>query len=475
VTEVEANAAKIEPDVPKRQHSDEEVGAEVDERLASLAQARLDAAKGQTAASPVTPESVPTPPSASAGPAPAGAEAAPKAPPSPEELARTITDVLGPVDLVRVSPDDPRIPAALRIDAARAANLKWRVPEEIVGVVCGCSPQPLFALVFTEFKQFKEFKETSLVFKDASFTMWPRERLKPTSVLWLRSPDGIPRDLGYGSVTWVGAGIVPVAVPTWAAERCLRRGGPVPEAQFSEIKWPSDINAMLVVAWYEEKFGPRYRVSGRKVTLNTTFWARFAARTNGLKFMIGENVFFVEREGKQIRIPDEDVLRMVMEYLRKMSTVTRAFPTAGLRPSAAKQVVEELKVAVATRLPARDETLAEFLDLRVERRGGHSLTVEDLYAAYYVFCKTEGRPRYWPRVFTRMIAAILEKKFGVLKSHDLEVTGDDGLPHARRGFHGLRLKEEGQRPTDALDGADVADAPDGTAQTSNIAAPASPA
>jgi hypothetical protein len=225
------------------------------------------------------------------------------------------------------------------------------------------------------------------------------------------------------------------------------------------------VEAIFVVPRLEQSFGPRYQgTGGMKTILNATFWAHLVGHKTGIKFITGENVFFVEHEGNRVRLPDEAVLKIVMEILRQSSTIDSGFPTATLRPALAKQVVGEMKLALAICLPGLKETLTQFLDIRVERRNGHGLTSQELYTDYREFCHAMNRPRYLPPVFTRLIARVLEKEFGVLKSHDLERPGADGVPHSRRGFHGLTLKRQNQDQETSPDAPDAADAPDGNSQ-----------
>jgi hypothetical protein len=387
----------------------------------------------------------------------------------PEDLATLVAAVFGQVELVFVNSDDLRIPASLQITDEHAAGLRWAGPKVIAAVVCGHAPQSLHAIVFSDEKQFTEFKEANPALIDTLVTWWPLDPENSINVLWLRCSDGIAKDVSCGPLTWVGTGVVPVAIAHLETKHFIRKQGPIAEVKFSEIKWPPEMKNAFDIGRLEESFGPRYTcIGGNKTILNGTFWASFVAQRTGLTFVVDKNAFSVSDNGA-VQVPDENVLLTVMQILRKASTVDYGFPSANLRPAMAKKIVEEMKLVTALLLPGKKEALDEYLDTRVEKCFGHSLTVLELYSDYRDFCEGRRFHHYPPTAFQRLIADVLEKKFGVMKSHDIERPGNDGLPRARRGFHALSLKDLDQEmPADVSDVAGGADTPDGTVQPSKL-------
>jgi len=404
-------------------------------------------------------------PPADASPASDSSETTPgRNPPALDDVIETLNEFFGRQELVYIQGDAAEIPSLLRFTNERSIAFNGRLPAKVVGVVCGRAPDPLFAIAFADREEVKAFKVANPALASTPITYWPQAPGLSTWVIWLRCNDGVPLNVDTDLISWVGSGVVPVAIPSWAADRFLRRPGPIPTLQFSEIKWPAMLERRFQVLKLEDWVGPRFNFFNGRIVLNTTFGAHFIAKNAGLVFLVGENRFCLEQDGKLVPIPDPPVLNSIMEHLRKESVVEPQFPISDINPALAKRVLEEMRLAAAMQLPTRDDALDEFLEQRLQTRRGHNVTVLEIYADYRCFCKSGNRPFYMPGAFQRLITDRVEKKFGVLKSHDLKRARPDGVLRAQRGFHALRIVEEPPTLADASDDADGPDVSDATKQ-----------
>jgi len=98
-----------------------------------------------------------------------------------------------------------------------------------------------------------------------------------------------------------------------------------------------------------------------------------------------------------------------------------------------------------------------FLEERIVRRPGASLTTAEIFDYYQVCCQSWKVLAMPQREFLKFLTAGMRRTFGVAKSHCVKRKEGEGT-RVRNGFFGVGWNYDGVTAQDEPDGKDVQDA-----------------
>lgn len=309
----------------------------------------------------------------------------------------------------------------------------------IVAATCSGQAGDLSALIFEEVEDAREFlKANASGPKYALVTRW----LDRFYIVWLRTDYSVGQNLDGPRVSFIAKGEVPVGylqLFTRMPEMEIALDAPPLEKPFAELIWPRNLEPVFRHLRCSHLYGDPWRPNQRGTeTLNPSYWANRLGADSEVAYDAQRKNFIARDEGGQwILLPDEEMERYVIIALNRFARpFGTGFPHREIRLARVRAIVDLMKLAVSTAQPADRDVLSEFLEQRLVKKVGASVTSREVWTAYQAFCEAQQLPGETEVEFLRLLPKLVRHRFRIGKSHSLLREGQ-----AVRGFRNLALVE----------------------------------
>jgi hypothetical protein len=283
-------------------------------------------------------------------------------------------------------------------------------------------------------------------------------------IVWLKLSGWRPPSHAFGSFSWVSDGLIPVLDLCLPGRIQQPNPGEGPRKlfliKFDDLVWPTGYGELFLLQQIESETGALLLPTpiGRPGFNYRTF-ARYIAAVNSLVYDNFRAEFKLCPKGAaEVVMTPESMEWMIMKYLHQISEKSGGkFPAQKIKPGMVKTVLALLKTNCArSRVGERDGVLS-FLEKRIVRQQGASLTTAEIFDYYQVCCQWAKHSAMPQREFLRFLTMAMRRTFGVSKSHCVKRKEGEGTK-ARNGFFGVGWNyETAQTSKDAPDGKDGKD------------------
>ncbi len=354
------------------------------------------------------------------------------APRIPDLAVRHATVLFGESALVPLLLDGPAPdPTLSHLTPAERLSTLSRNP---FGVLCGAGPNPIGALLLPERVLGPFLRDNPVITESALF--WNSSSLNVAC--FVRSPALPPASLGVPQGPgWISGGkILPVCERDSRSPLACLQPLPVRKIALAELNWNAlpDLGMEIMIAEIAAQHGPELLPGRGLPRLNPAFWAALYQAQLRIQFDPIERVFRSTNSG------DCEVSEAVIQM-----DLTRLLHAHSQRPNCQallhyreprhlRRIVVQLKLFASQTPPPQSSELAAFLARSLSACPGATVTAEELYRAYLIFCTLHrlaplAEP-WFARASTRWIKTVLQ----VAKSHSIMRDGT-----ARRGFRDVLL------------------------------------
>ena len=351
---------------------------------------------------------------------------------------RQLFTLLGVADLVPM-PGGHAMPLAEAAALPPAAYFA-ELARHPLGVMCGPGSENLCALMAAN-KPCAAFLRDNPALLN-SLIVHPSGDL---ILLFLRFKDMPPPVCLPAEGKWFGSGqVVPVFERAPGSFfLCLN---PVPPAVVacSDINWDAlpNLHLELRLGVLARQHGPEVLATpGGRPRVNENFWAGFCVSVLGIRYDTQAGEFIQVSTAGQPRVPVTG--EVVMADLTRVLLLRSQSPGREIlalhrEHRHLKRILDLVKVLGAEKSCDDRDNLVAFLQEAVESCPGASVTAEELFRAYRVFCAAAQIAAISERRFHPLVTEWLQQRFQVDKSHSILREGT-----ARRGFRDLGLRQTG--------------------------------
>ena len=191
-------------------------------------------------------------------------------------------------------------------------------------------------------------------------------------------------------------------------------------------------------------YGPTVRrtASGR-TELNLASMSRILARRLGLAWDGSTREFLLWRD-QYVSIPTERANSLVDDALQRIAALQPDnFPMRELRPRRIARMMDAIRMT-ATRVPDAQDGLIRFAHEGLCVKSGNSITIEEIYGAYWKFAATHRLPVYGRLQFNRKLKQVILKTYAKRPSNSLlRPVGELKRLTSRRGYREMAFTDIG--------------------------------
>lgn len=354
------------------------------------------------------------------------------APRIPDLAVRHAALLFGESALVPLLPDGPAPEAMLNnLTAAERLELLTRNP---FGVLCGAGIDPIGALLLPD-RVLAPFLRDNLIITDSVIF---RNSASLNVACFVRSP-ALPH-ASFGQPpgpSWVSGGQV---LPLCDREPrsplgCLQQL-PVRKLALAGLNWTTlpELGMELMIAEIAAQHGPELLPGRGLPRLNPAFWAALYQAQLHIQFDPIERVFRSANSGD--REVSEAMIQMdLARFLHAHSQRPNCQALLHYRePRHLRRIVVQLKLFASQTPPPQSSELAAFLARSLSACPGATVTAEELYRGYRIFCTLHRLAPLAEPWFARASARWIKTVLQVAKSHGIMRDGT-----ARRGYRDILL------------------------------------
>jgi hypothetical protein len=323
----------------------------------------------------------------------------------------------------------------LTVEKTHTAHYQNLLCTNDVGIVGGRANGRLSGLAFLDPGEASSLLEHNPGLADSLFTLTPGGL-----IVWLRAKDFMALSFRGTCLRWVSDNDVvtlrraPPAAPDWKVG-----GEQVATVNVADLVLPMD----PTLASHLIESGAMLRRGGRfldglkpgKLKLNPGFWGDFAGKSLRIRYLPKDRQFESLNPAALDWQPwsVERLSAELAEFVRQHSARSgRPFFPLGKDLS---PVIEEMRVQLAVDLPTQEAGVRHFVATQVIALERSDLTTQELNQAFLRFQVSQRLPKVSTSLFELLIGPLVERQFGVRKSHSLQREGG-----AKRGYRGIGLQ-----------------------------------
>jgi len=188
----------------------------------------------------------------------------------------------------------------------------------------------------------------------------------------------------------------------------------------------------------ESIYGPLFeKHEPNQINFGLETAARFIFELLDLKYSTRADIFSIIQESQPGPIPKAKLANFIATWLQNQA----ALAGYAVRPDASDfpvpAIIERLKQLCLVDYIDEAESVQLFICERLQRKDGASLTSEELFSDYQLFCKARGAVCSSQQIFLQRIAGALREQFGVCRSHSVRRSNPKGGLSFRAGYWGL--------------------------------------
>lgn len=325
----------------------------------------------------------------------------------------------------------------LTVEKTHTAHYQNLLCTNDVGIVGGRANGRLSGLAFLDPGQAASLLEHNPGLVDSLFTLTPGGL-----IVWLRAKDFMALSFRGTCLRWVSDNDVvtlrraPPAAPDWKVG-----GEQVATVNVADLVLPMD----PTLASHLIESGAMLRRGGRfldglkpgKLKLNPGFWGDFAGKSLRIRYLPKDRQFESLNPAALDWQPwsVERLSAELAEFVRQHAARSgRPFFPLGKDLS---PVIEEMRVQLAVDLPTQEAGVRHFVATQVIALERSDLTTQELNQAFLRFQVSQRLPKVSTSLFELLIGPLVERQFGVRKSHSLQREGG-----AKRGYRGIGLRSD---------------------------------
>jgi len=359
-----------------------------------------------------------------------------------DDLLNRANKLFGEATVVQLC--DERFPDVFQ-DSMKELKITGR-DDHLIAASCGTGSN-LCAIVaaINNPTMIKKILELNPWLHDTAWTTW-----RGLVFIWVRLEESWrPGNRALPGLLWIADGILPAV--DIADATLYPRGFPVTHqgaavlaVKFAGLNWSSEINELFLFEHMEALHGKLVQQAGpRKWVLNYMTAAAFLGEALFLAYDKNTDSFLMMPTGKSSPEPMSKIIlyEAVSIWLKDQAVkYPRSFPVG----DHVKRIVSGIKECFAIERPDERKGLDQYLNERLERRPGSSLTTGELFDDYAAYCQSTGLAAFPQCVFLDKLTKAIREKFGLTKVHNvMRHHGDLGRMTARYGFNGLHIKKTG--------------------------------
>lgn len=350
----------------------------------------------------------------------------------PDPAVRHATVLFGDGVLVPLLADDPA-PEALLANLTKAEHLSL-LSQNSFGVLCGVGSAPVGALRLPERVLTPFFRDNPAITESAIFMNAASRQV----ACFVRSPALPPACFGQSpGPEWISGGRV---LPICDRETTLRLAclQPLPVRQFAlaGLNWNvlPDLGMEIAVAEIAAQHGPELLTGRGMPRLNPSFWAALYLTQLHIRYDRADRVFRTADAGGH-EVEDTSIQRDLARFLHAHSQRPNCEALLHYRePRHLQRIIKQMKLFGDQSPPSQLASLAAFMAQSVSACPGETVTAEELYRGYKIFCTLNRLTAATEIWFAGASARWLKQHLGVAKCHSIQRDGT-----ARRGFRDIGL------------------------------------
>jgi hypothetical protein len=337
--------------------------------------------------------------------------------------------------------------------------LRPQFPTQSIAIECGPKAANLCVFFVSDENAVAEFCNLNPAMAQTLITMW-----SGFHCIWMRLSGWVPPNIANEAGYWFSSGSVPVLNVTNPETETFTTTNKILAAPFESMQWPKVFADAFGHAGIEALHGPFFETADfKKTAINHATAARIFARALQLRYDINSKTFRqqVPKGRSTTAVSTVQVMNLLTQCLLDMAAKTpHDFPAHELEPAGIKALIESVKKATAYFRTDADQGMLEFIQRRLRRVSGQSVSVEEIYRDYNKFVELWDMIAMPRAKFCRELPKVILETFTISRVNNVlrPVDTDSSRSTARRGFLGLALKTDG---LDGSDGGDVLDGMDG--------------
>ncbi len=350
------------------------------------------------------------------------------------------------------------IPQPLRANDRPGHIPSIRQPE-VIGIVVGAAVGNLVVAGFPGKEHLAKFLDANVPLKDSLVTTW-----RSYWLLWLRT-DFVGPSVQTPELLWITQGVVPIAWldrPDNVGQ--VHQPGTPKQVDYVALVWPESVESVLRFQLVLSAYGPPFLHGKRKVSLRLGFWAAWAIDRLRLIYdpRISSFARVVGASKKLELLSIDNVVELALNFLQRSAALEpKRFPFNEINLRRVRELVSLMRTMAAVTRVSEPQGLKDFLLTTVQKQPGATVTVEELWNRYAVFCQARVNVIPYMRCeFQRVSPGRLRELFGKTRVNSVVRDGK-----ARRGYNDIGLladlneltRQDPEADTDAGTGAPVKD------------------
>jgi len=357
-----------------------------------------------------------------------------------ERLAATIPDLavrhaivlFGDSVLVPLLLDHPE-PVALLASLTRAEHLDL-LSRNPFGVLCGAGSAPVGAVRLPERVLTPFLRDNPVITESAIFLNAASRQV----ACFVRSPALPSACFGQspGPELISGGKVLPICdrepTPLLA---CLQQL-PVRQLALAGLNWNvlPDLGMEIAVAEIAAQHGPELLTGRGMPRLNPAFWAALYLAQLHIRYDRADRVFRTADAGGH-EVEDTTIQLDLARFLHAHSQRPNCEALLHYRePRHLQRIIKQMRLFGDQSPPSQLASLAAFMTQSVSACPGETVTAEELYRAYRIFCTLNRLTAATETWFAGASARWLKQHLQVVKCHSIQRDGT-----ARRGFRDIGL------------------------------------